>query len=338
MPIYKNLSQKSQGIFWAVLTCFMVSLIVAIVRHLTDKFHPFHIVMMRNFFSLVCLIPFILKDIQKVVKTNHLKTHCLRAVSGLIGMALWFYGVSVLPLAELVSLTFTVPIITTIAAMWFLKEKVDSKIWFSLIMGLIGVLIIIRPGFRELNFTYLIALIIPISWTFSNILTKKMVASEKPETITFYLSSIIFIISIPLSAPYLQAISLIDLFWFFLLGVFSSLCYITNAICYSKADLATIQPFDFTRLIFTAIIAYFAFGEKMEIATFIGAAIILAGTIIATAKKPWLYFYSGLAEETFVNRKRSFATNFLRTTNYYIKKNIIRKFKKPHAYCEPKLK
>ncbi len=283
--MYQKLSIKSQGIFWAILTCFLVSVMISIVRHLSGHFHVFQIVMMRNFFALVFLLPFIIKNIDHVVKTRNLKMHFFRGSVGFIGMILWFYVITLIPLSEAVSITFIVPITTTLAAMFFLKEKVSKKIWWSLLIGFVGVLIIVRPGFRDLSIAYLLALLTPFVWSISNILIKKMVATEKPETITLYLSCVMLILSIPFAAPYLKPISLPDLLWFALLGLISNGSYIANAICYSKVDVSVVQPFDFSRLIFTAIIAYFAFGEKVDLMMLIGAGVILFGSILVIPRK-----------------------------------------------------
>lgn len=265
--------------------------------------------MMRNFFALVFLLPFIIKNIEQVVKTNHKKMHFIRGTNGLIGMLLWFYSITLIPLSEAVAITFIVPITTTLAAMFFLGEKVDRKIWISLIIGLLGVMIIIRPGFREFNIGYVIALIIPFFWSASNIMMKKMVATEKPETITLYLSFVMFILSIPIAAPHLQPIGFVDLLWFLLLGLTSNLSYIANAICYSKTDVSTVQPFDFTRLVFTAAIAYFAFDEKIDLIMIIGALIILLGSLMVTSKSPLYYLYSSFAEGAILPKSKSFASN-----------------------------
>jgi drug/metabolite transporter (DMT)-like permease len=303
---------------------------ISIVRHLSDNFHPFQIVMMRNFFALVFLLPFVIKNIDRVVKTSHLKMHLVRGLIGLIGMSLWFYVITLIPLSEAVAITFIVPITTTIAAILFLNEKVDKKIWLSLAIGLVGVLIIIRPGFREFKLGYLLALLIPFFWSVSNILIKKMVATEKPETITLYLSFVMFILSIPLAAPYLKAIPFPDLCWFLLLGLVSNCSYIANAICYSKTDVSVVQPFDFSRLVFTAIIAYFAFDEKMELPMFIGALVILFGSLITTSKSPLYYLYSGFAEANFAPKQRSFAASLIPKISSQFRRQfqIIKKWKK----------
>jgi drug/metabolite transporter (DMT)-like permease len=226
-------------------------------------------------------------------------------------MALWFYIITLVPLSEVVAITFIVPIITTLAAMWFLKEKVNSKIWISLIIGFVGVLIIVRPGLREIDPVYFLALLVPFIWSISNILTKKLVATERPGTITLYLSFIIFIFSIPLAAPYLKPMLLVDLGWFVLLGIISNACYMASAICYSKTDISAVQPFDFTRLLFTAIIAYFAFGEKIDLFTLIGATVILLGSLMVTNKSPLYYLYSGFAEGNIIPKSKILFANLL---------------------------
>ena len=240
---------------------------------------------MRNFFALVFLFPFLAKNFDKIVKTKAIGMHFARGLIGFIGMVLWFYVITLIPLSEAVAISFLLPISTTIAAIFFLKEKVDWKVWISLFIGFVGVLIIIRPGFREFNIAYLLAIIAPFIWSISQILIKKMVKTESPETITLYLSLVMLTLSIPFAIPYLKPISPIDWLWFILLGLVSNYSYICNVICYSKADVSVMQPFDFSRLIFTAIIAHFAFGEKVDLIMFIGALVILCGSLIVIPRK-----------------------------------------------------
>ncbi|MFT6076829.1 MAG: drug/metabolite transporter (DMT)-like permease [Myxococcota bacterium] len=307
--MYQNLSAKSQGILWAIITCFLISVMIALVRHLANDFHPAQIVMMRNLFALIFLLPFIAHNILQIVRTKHLKMHLIRGFVGLVGMLMWFYTITLIPLSEAVAITFIVPITTTIAAIVFLKEEVNKKIWISLFIGFIGVLIIVRPGFREFHFGYLFALVTPFVWSISNIMTKKLVKTETPGTITFYLSLIIFILSVPISVPYLTPIVSTDLIWFVVLGIISNGCYMASAICYSKTDLSAVQPFDFSRLLFTSIIAYFFFEEQIDLLTFLGATIILLGSIIATNKSPLYYLYSGFSEGSAIPKSRSFFLN-----------------------------
>lgn len=285
MKFYRNLSTNAQGIFFAILTCFFVSIMVSIVRHLSTNFHVLFIVLMRNIFGLMFFLPQIAGDLKNVFRTDKLHLHFIRNINGLISMLVWFYTITLLPLSEAVSITFLIPITTTLAAMIFLKERVKKETWLAILIGFIGVLIIIRPGFREFKSAYLLALLSTLMWSISNILVKKMTHSEKPKTIVAYMSVIMLVISIPFAIPYIKPIDWNDLMWFALLGSISNLSHMAMSLSYSKTDLSVVQPFDFTRLIFTSIIAYFAFDERIDFWVVIGALVILFGTIIVTPRK-----------------------------------------------------
>jgi drug/metabolite transporter (DMT)-like permease len=285
MKFYHKLSQNSQGIFFAILTCFLVSVLVAVVRHVSEHFHVFFIVMMRNIFGLMFFMPKICHDYKDIFRTKKLHLHIFRNVNGLIAMFIWFYVVTLLPLSEAVSITFVVPIITTLAAMFFLKEKVTKKTWIAILIGFVGVLIIIRPGFREFKIAYILALLSTAMWSISNVIIKMMTDTEKPKTIVAYMSLIMMILSIPFALPYIKPLTCDDIFWFAVLGVVSSLSHLSMSVAYSKTDLSIVQPFDFTRLIFTALIAYFAFGEIVDIWVVIGSLVILFGVIVVAPKR-----------------------------------------------------
>jgi len=289
MLFFHRLSNNSKAIFYAILTCLLVSILIAIVRHLSDHFHTFFIVMMRNVFAFAFFIPLMIKNPRHLFKTQKLHLHLLRNINGLVAMMLWFYTITLIPLPEAVSFTFIVPIITTLAAMFFLKEKVHAKVWMALAIGFIGILIIIRPGFHQFKIAYLLALGTTILWSVSNILVKIMTNTDRPETIVAYMSFIMLILSIPFGLMHLAPLSFIDIFWLAMLGLFSNLSHMAMSTAYSKADLSVVQPFDFTRLIFVSIISYFAFGEIIDFWSGVGSLIIIAGTILVAPKKKVKY-------------------------------------------------
>jgi drug/metabolite transporter (DMT)-like permease len=285
MNSFTRLSDNSQGIFYSILACLFASILIAIVRFLSTDFHIFFIVFMRNLFGLIFFFPQIFDNYRKVFTTKHIKLHLFRGVNGLLSMICWFYVITNLDMSEAVSISFTIPIITTIAAGYFLKEKISKKIYLSCFIGLIGILIILRPGFKEFKIAYIFSFISLILWVASNLVIKIMTKTEKPQTIVAYMSLIMLIISIPLAIPYFQKIDLIDIFNFAMLGLVSNILHIFVSSAYAKADLSFIQPFDFTRLIFTAIISYFFFGEIIDIWVLVGSLIIMAGVVIALPRK-----------------------------------------------------
>lgn len=282
---FYKFSDNSQSIFCIIGSCFLVSFLVGIVRYLSAFYDPSFIVMVRNIFALAILMPYIYKNYRNIFTRNKLTINILRASSGFLSMTMWFYAVSMIPIADAVSISFIVPSLTTIFAIIFLKEKINIKNWISIIIGFIGVLIIIRPGFKEFNIAYLLMIVSACFWAISNILTKILSASQQPINVVAYLTTIMTILSVPFGVFYIQPLTIFSIFLLIAMAIISNLSYFLLSKSYSKADLSIVQPFDFTRLIFSALIGYFIFDEKVDLLTIIGSLIILCGLLIALPKK-----------------------------------------------------
>ena len=282
---FYKFSDNSQSIFCIIGSCFLVSFLVGIVRYLSAFYDPSFIVMVRNIFALAILMPYIYKNYRNIFTRNKLTINILRASSGFLSMTMLFYAVSMIPIADAVSISFIVPSLTTIFAIIFLKEKINIKNWISIIIGFIGVLIIIRPGFKEFNIAYLLMIASTCFWAISNILTKILSASQQPINFVAYLTTIMTILSVPFGVFYIQPLTIFSIFLLIAMAIISNLSYFLLSKSYSKADLSIVQPFDFTRLIFSALIGYFIFDEKVDLLTIIGSLIILCGLLIALPKK-----------------------------------------------------
>lgn len=289
MNYINKLSDNSQGIFYAILSCFYVSIMVGMVRHLSMEFNVFFVIMMRNFFAFMFFVPQIVKTRARIFKTERFGLHLVRNINGFVGMSLWFYAVTLVSLSDAISITFIVPIITTFAAMVFLREKVGAKAWISMVIGFIGILIIIRPGFKEFHSAYILTFAATVTWAITNVIIKIMTKTERPNTIVAYMSLLTFLISLPFGLYFAKEMSLTDVFWFSMIGLFSNLAHVAMTNSYAKVDLSVVQPFDFLRLIFTSIVAYVFFDEVLDFYTFIGAVIIMFGVIFVAPKKKTAY-------------------------------------------------
>lgn len=281
-----NHEQNYRGISEIILSCFLLSIVVALVRHLNQQFHIFFIVMMRNFFGLIFLLPQFIKNRGTIFQTKNIYLHVFRGGNGTISMFFWFYAVNSLPLSEAVSLSFLTPIVTTIASMIFLKEKISKNIFMASFVSFIGVIIILRPGFHKFEEGYIFSFCSIIFWTISNLIVKAMTKTDKPQTIVAHMTFFMFIFSMPFALPYLAPLDFTAFIEFFILGIISNISYKLIAEAYSKNELSFLQPFDFSRLIFTSFVAYFVFNEKIDIWVFIGSLIILFGLILIIKKKP----------------------------------------------------
>lgn len=278
-------SRESSAILQIIISCFIISVIVAMVRHLSKDFHIFFIVMMRNFFGLIFLLPQLIKCYRNIFKTNQLHLHIFRGANGTFSMFFWFCAISTIPLSEAVSLSFLTPIVTTIASMYILKEKISKKIILSCFISFIGVLIILRPGFNDFNRGYFFSFCSVILWSTSNLIVKTMTKTDSAQTIVVNTTFFMFLFSLPFALPYLEGVNFKEFCQFLILGVISNVSYRLITDAFTKSDLSLLQPFDFSRLIFTSIIAYIFFDEKIDIWVFLGSIVILFG-LVMILKKP----------------------------------------------------
>ncbi|MBL6665256.1 MAG: DMT family transporter, partial [Rickettsiales bacterium] len=261
---WSHLSNNAKGIICAILSAFFGALLVILVRYLAQDFHVFFIVMVRNFLALLLLVPNIFYHRHNIFKTNRPRLHLFRGFNGLVSMYLWFYIVTIIPLSEAVSISFVVPILSSVVAVFYLKEVVRREIFLACILGFIGVLVILRPGFKEFNNAYFFSFASLILWTISNVTIKVMTRTEKTQTIVVYMTIIMLVASIPLGLFYLEPLSLRDVLLLLALGLTSNLLHFSISNAYKLVDLSYVQPFDFMRLLFTAVLAYFVFGEIID--------------------------------------------------------------------------
>lgn len=275
----RNLTPELQGIMWMLASCFWYSVTAILMRYLADSMHPFTIVFYRNVFALMLMLPILFHAGHSVFYTSRITTHFWRGVLGVIGMILFMVALAKIPTTRAIALSFTAPLFTTIAAMIFLKEKVGVHRWSALIIGFIGTLVILRPGFAVFDVMSLFMIAATSVWAVSGVLIKRLSETESPRTMVFYLT----LLSVPLSLPmFLMHPELPDLheaMMLLLLGFVSNTAQYCMFHAYGRTNVTVLLPFDFSRLIFVTIISYFAFNEVLDIWTGVGAVIILVSSV-----------------------------------------------------------
>jgi drug/metabolite transporter (DMT)-like permease len=250
-----------------------------LIRVAAQSMHPFEVAFFRCFFGLVLLLPWIARGGRGLLRSRNSGFYLLRAVVGLVSMATWFYGITVVPLATATAVNFTAPLFATAAAAWILHEDVRLRRWSAVAFGFVGVLIIMRPGSQQLDINLLILLLSAATAAMNNITVKFLARSETPARI------------VALFMLYLTPLSLVPaLFvwqwpdpWSFGalvgLGALGTIAHLSVARALAAADASACAPFEFARLPFAALIGFFWFGEVTDFWTWVGAAIIAGSSI-----------------------------------------------------------
>ena len=267
------------GIMLVSMACF--SAMNTTIRLLTPYMHSTQMVFLRNICSLLLVLAwqYVRHRRLPVFRTQRLIGHFWRASIGICAMELWFHAITLLPLTLATALSFTTPIFSTIIAILFLGEKAGIRRWSAIVVGFIGMLIILRPGISGVNSDALFVIGSSLMMGIAGVLVKSLTRTEAPETIVFYMA--LFMIpwsSIPAFFTW-QAVSLYALWLVFLVALFSTTAHLLMARAYMRADMVMLMPFDFSRLIFTAIIAYVLFDETMDMPTICGSLVIIASSV-----------------------------------------------------------
>ncbi|TNJ41610.1 DMT family transporter [Phaeobacter sp. B1627] len=218
----------------------------------------------------------------KAVSTARLGQHGLRNAVHFAGQNLWFYAVSVLPLAQVFALEFTSPIWVILLAPVLLGETLTRMRALAVLLGFIGILIVARPSPATFNLGLACAAASAVFFALTGIATKRLTRHETIWSIMFWLTALQLVFGLvcagwdmDIALPDAQNLPLLLIIG--CAGLGAHFC-ITNAL--SLAPAAVVIPIDFARLPFIAILGWLIYSEPVEIWLFVGAALILAGNLI----------------------------------------------------------
>lgn len=208
--------------------------------------------------------------------------HFARNVMHFIGQNLWFYAVTVIPLAQVFALEFTSPIWVILLSPLLLGERITLIRAAAALMGFIGVLVVTRPDMAGINTGVIMAASLAIFFAFTIIFTKRLTRTQSITCILFYLTVLQLGFGL-ITAGYDGDIALPNaetLPWLVLIGVAGLLGHfcITNALAIAPATV--VVPIDFIRLPIIAIIGMLAYGEALDLWVLLGAGIIFAGNYL----------------------------------------------------------
>lgn len=268
-----------QGALLMILAALGFSFMNIAIRIVAEELEPLQIAFFRNFFALLFMLPWLASAGMKGLRTTRLRLHLLRAAIGMFAMVFWFYSIALLPLAEAVALNFTVPLFATAGAALILGEVVRARRWSATIAGFLGVLLILRPGFAEFSPAMALPIVAAVFMAFSVLIVKSLSDSENTNAVVFYMNLFLTPLSLVPALfvwrwPSWTALGLVVL-----IGLLAVLAHLALTRSYTKADASAVLPFDYARLPFIALLAYFFFDQLPDLWTWIGGGVIAASAI-----------------------------------------------------------
>ncbi len=279
------LNNNQFAIFLIIISIIFGTLMGTFIKLAQEELNVFTTGFLRFFFGFLIITPYILKTKFEVFTTKNLKIHIIRSVLNLPAMLLGFAALAILPLEKMTAIHFIVPIIVTILAVIFLKEKIYLYRSIALVMGFLGMLIILRPGIIDISIGIYMALISSLIWSVVIILTKKVSKDDSAITILSHQYVYMSLFSFPLVIYFWDQPSLKAIIFILCAAMSGTILHIALNHAYKLVDVTMTQPYSFLGLVVSSIIGYFVFSDKPDFYTWLGASVIFCGVLLISYRE-----------------------------------------------------
>lgn len=265
-----------EGIGWMILTGLIFVCVTGIVRHLGSDIPAVEAAFIRYVIGLFLILPFMLRALRRRPMQNRLTIFAARGLVHGFGVMLWFYAMARIPIAEVTAIGYTAPIFVTIGAAVFLKERLHLRRIASVAVGLLGALIILRPGFETISLGQLAQLGAAPLFAASFIITKKLTGRDDPTVIVGMLSLFCTLTLLPGALMQWRTPTGEEVFWLGMTAVFATTGHYTLTRALEAAPITVTQPISFLQLVWATLLGMALFGEALDPFVFLGGGIIVA--------------------------------------------------------------
>jgi drug/metabolite transporter (DMT)-like permease len=272
---------KPKAALWMAGWLSLMLIVAVAGREATRELNVFQIMEIRSTLGLLLLYPLIrTAGGFAALRTSRLRMHAGRGLLHYAGQLGWFYALTLIPLGQVVSLEFTMPIWTAILAASFLGERITAWKILAIALGLVGVFVIVRPATGEINPGQLIALAAAVAFGTSVAMMKSLTRTDASVAIVFWMMVVQAVAgALPTlyvwvwPSPYIWMCAIAVAVG----GTFSHFC-MARAMLY--ADATIVLPMDFLRVPLTAAAGWLIYHERMDAFTVLGALLILTGNLL----------------------------------------------------------
>ena len=279
------LNNNQFAIFLIIISIMFGTLMGTFIKLAQEELNVITTGFLRFLFGFLIITPYILKTKFEVFSTKNLKIHILRSALNLPAMLLGFAALAMLPLEKMTAIHFIVPIIVTILAVIFLKEKIYLYRSIALVMGFLGMLIILRPGIIDISIGIYMALISSLIWSVVIILTKKVSKDDSAITILSHQYVYMVLFSFPLVIFFWDQPSLKTIIFILCAAISGTILHIALNHAYKLVDVTMTQPYSFLGLVVSSLIGYFVFSDKPDFYTWLGASVIFWGVLLISYRE-----------------------------------------------------
>lgn len=255
-----------------------------LAKYLGRTVPPIEIGWIRFLVFLLIMTPVALMSSSSPLRSARPKLQVLRALALVASSVLFISGLQFLPIAEASATSFIAPLFVTALSIFVLGESIGIRRWVASVVGLIGVLIVIRPGSAAFNPAVIFPILSALSWAVTLTLTR-MISGADRAVVTMTFSALVGFVALSALVPFVWVTpSWHDIGIGIAVGLASTMGQWIVVLAYRYADASVLAPFTYSQLVWVTFLGFGMFGEIPDVWTFIGAAVII-GSGLYTAHR-----------------------------------------------------
>jgi drug/metabolite transporter (DMT)-like permease len=271
------MTDNVRGALWMFGMVASLSLLAIAARELAPRHNPLELQAVRHGMSLVILLPFVIRAGLQSFRTTNLKLQLFRNASHFAATVGWYTAVTLLPLAEVFAIEFTTPVWVALLAVLFLNEKMNIGRVVALVLGIAGILVILRPGFTEVGAGTWMMVATAFGFAVANACTKGLTRTDSVLTVLLWMSMTQGLMALVGASFDWTPPILSEVPWLIVIGVTGLAAHYSLAKALTLADVSLVNPVDFLRLPLIAVVGFLAYGERVDVLVLVGAAMIFVG-------------------------------------------------------------
>jgi drug/metabolite transporter (DMT)-like permease len=270
------------GILLTLLAFLSVAIMSALAKAVSVSVAAQVTTFFQNFISLLLFLPWILRRGITDLRTERFGLHLVRAISGLLSQYLLFVALRYIPLVDGVLLANAAPLFIPLVVWVWLKQRIQARLWASLIIGFIGIVLILQPRGGALNWAASLALLAGICSAVALVSVGRLDLTEPPARILFFY----FAISSVLTAPFVVArwSTPEPRTWLYLagVGVTMAIAQLLLILAYRQTSTSGLAPFNYSVVVFSGLIGWLVWNQVPNMLSIVGMVLVAAGSIYST--------------------------------------------------------
>ena len=274
-----------KGVFWMFVTGLLFVAVTALVKYNGTRIPAAESAFLRYSMGLVFLLPMINAMRQSQLTIRQHKLFWLRGIAHTGGVSLWFYAMARIPIADVTAMNYLTPIYVTLGAALFLGEKLALRRILAVVAALVGALIILRPGFREVGMGHVAMLFAAVFFATSYLVAKLMSDETNPAIVVTMLSITVTIGLAPLALANWVTPTGSELVVLFAVAALATAGHYTMSMAFAAAPVTVTQPVSFLQLVWAVLLGAVVFGEGVDPWVVIGGLVIIGSIAFITMRE-----------------------------------------------------